>query len=166
MPEFSGALARLADATLAIALLIAALQLLGSLSLLYFGWIVVGCIGVGLGAALLGRSKAPRRAARSGGAAGQTMALLIALGVASWTVAEWTFPSQPSLDYGMFGGDTTWYHMPFSAFGSPRSTRPSLSTSPTRCGSPPGSTRRSSELVNAGGDRALQERLALAAAST
>ena len=44
-----------------------------------------------------------------------TAALLIALGVASFTVAEWTFPSQLSLDLGMFGGDTTWYHMPFAA---------------------------------------------------
>ena len=40
---------------------------------------------------------------------------MIALGVASFTVAEWTFPSQLSLDQGMFGGDTTWYHMPFAA---------------------------------------------------
>jgi len=45
----------------------------------------------------------------------QTLALLIALGVASFTVAEWSFPSQLSLDNGMFGGDTTWYHMPFAA---------------------------------------------------
>ena len=45
----------------------------------------------------------------------QTVAFLIALGVASFTVAEWTFPSQLSLDFGMFGGDTTWYHMPFAA---------------------------------------------------
>ena len=45
----------------------------------------------------------------------QTISLLLALGVASFTVAEWTFPSQLSLDNGMFGGDTTWYHMPFAA---------------------------------------------------
>ena len=44
-----------------------------------------------------------------------TIALFIALGVASFTMAEWTFPSQLSLDQGMFGGDTTWYHMPFAA---------------------------------------------------
>ena len=44
-----------------------------------------------------------------------TAALVIALAVASFTVAEWTFPSQLSLDLGMFGGDTTWYHMPFAA---------------------------------------------------
>src|SRR4029077_16136918 len=44
-----------------------------------------------------------------------TAALVIALAVASFTVAEWTFPSQLSLDLGMFGGDTPWYHIPFAA---------------------------------------------------
>jgi hypothetical protein len=115
VPEFSGALARLADATLAVALLVICLQILGSLSLLYFGWIVVVCIGVGLGAALLGRAKAPREGREVQAPRVETIALLIAIGVASFTVAEWTFPAQSSLDFGMFGGDTTWYHMPFSA---------------------------------------------------
>ena len=55
-PEFSGALARLADATIAVALLILSLELLGSLSILRVGWIVVVCIAVGLGAAALGRA--------------------------------------------------------------------------------------------------------------
>jgi hypothetical protein len=115
VPEFSGALARLADATLAVALLILSLELLGSLSILYFGPIVVVCIAVGLGAALLGRRFAPREATAIAAPQVQTIALLIALGVASFTVAEWTFPAQLSLDQGMFGGDTTWYHMPFAA---------------------------------------------------
>ena len=56
-----------------------------------------------------------RRGAKSARPQVQTVAFLLALGVASFTVAEWTFPSQLSLDYGMFGGDTTWYHMPFAA---------------------------------------------------
>jgi hypothetical protein len=117
VPEFSGALARLADATLAVALLIVSLEILGSLSALYFGWIVVFCIAVGLGAAALGRARAPRNGRREVAAPRvETIALLIALAAASFTVAEWTFPSQSSLDFGMFGGDTTWYHMPFSAF--------------------------------------------------
>jgi hypothetical protein len=116
VPEFSGALARLADATLAVALLVVCLQILGSLSLLYFGWIVVFCIVAGLGAAWLGRSKAGSQGREVAAPRVQDIALLIALGVASWTVAEWTFPAQSSLDFGMFGGDTTWYHMPFSAF--------------------------------------------------
>ena len=116
VPEFTGALARLADATLAVALLVVCLQVLGSLSLLYFGWIVVLCVGVGLGAAWLGRSKAGGHGREVAAPRVETIALWIALGVASWTVAEWTFPAQSSLDFGMFGGDTTWYHMPFSAF--------------------------------------------------
>jgi hypothetical protein len=115
VPEFSGALARLAEATIAASLLIFSLELLGSLSILHSGWIVVLCIGIGLLAAWIGwRNAAP---GDQGIAAPQVQmaALLIALGVASFTVAEWTFPSQLSLDQGMFGGDTTWYHMPFSA---------------------------------------------------
>lgn len=114
VPEFSGALARLADATIAVALLIMALQLLGSLSILTLGWTIVVCIAIGLGAALLGWWKAPVENREVSAPQVQTLALLIALGVASWVVAEWTFPAQLALDHGMFGGDTTWYHMPFS----------------------------------------------------
>lgn len=118
VPEFSGALARLAEATIGAALLVVSLEILGTLSLLRLGWTILFCIGIGLGAALLGRSQAPREGDRLQVAAPrvETAALLIALGVASFTVAEWTFPAQQSLDFGMFGGDTTWYHMPFAAW--------------------------------------------------
>ena len=115
VPEFSGALARLADATIGTGLLVLSLELLGSLSILRLGWIVVVCIAVGLLAALLGWSKAPPEDREVAAPEVQKVALLIALAVASFTVAEWTFPSQLSLDQGMFGGDTTWYHMPFAA---------------------------------------------------
>src|SRR3954468_10155262 len=60
VPEFSGALARLAEATIAVGMLVVALEILGALSRLYLGWIVLLCIAGGLGAALLGRAKAPR----------------------------------------------------------------------------------------------------------
>jgi hypothetical protein len=133
VPEFSGALARLADATIAVALLIVSLQILGALSILYFGWIVVFCVGVGLGAALLGRARAPRDGQEVQAPRVETIALLIAIGVASFTVAEWTFPTQSSLDFGMFGGDTTWYHMPFSAaIAQDHSTAPLHFTDPLR----------------------------------
>jgi hypothetical protein len=134
VPEFSGALARLAEATLAVALLVVCLQALGSLSLLYYGWIVVVCVGVGLGAAWLGRTMAPGGPGREVAAPRvESIAFLIALGVASFTVAEWTFPAQSSLDFGMFGGDTTWYHMPFSAFmAQEHSTVPLHYTDPLR----------------------------------
>jgi hypothetical protein len=117
VPDFSGALARLAELTLGISLLIVTLELLGSLSLLHYGWVVAGCVAVGLGAALLGRARAPRDADARPVAPPPVhwLALLIAVGVVSFSFAEWTFPSQLALDRGMFGGDTTWYHMPFSA---------------------------------------------------
>jgi hypothetical protein len=115
VPEFSGALARLADATIAVGLLVLSLELLGSLSILTVGWMIVVSIAVGLLGALVGWRNAPRDGREISAPQVQTIALLIALGVASFTVAEWTFPSQLSLDQGMFGGDTTWYHMPFAA---------------------------------------------------
>ncbi len=115
VPEFSGALARLADATIAVALLVVSLEVLGSLSILRLGWIVVFCIAVGLLAAWLGRRMASAERREVSAPKVQTVAFWLALGVASFTVAEWTFPSQLALDQGMFGGDTTWYHMPFAA---------------------------------------------------
>jgi hypothetical protein len=133
VPEFSGALARLADATIAVGLLVVSLELLGTLSILRTGWIVVVCIAVGLLAAWLGWSKASGENREVAAPQVQTIALMIAIGVASFTVAEWTFPSQLNLDNGMFGGDTTWYHMPFAArIGQEHSTIHLLFTDPLR----------------------------------
>ncbi|MBS1678175.1 MAG: hypothetical protein JST08_12415 [Actinobacteria bacterium] len=115
VPEFSGALARLADAVLAVALLVISLEILGSLSILDFGWIIIFTIAVGLGAAGLGYWQAPERGEEIKAPAVTKWAFLLAVAVASFTMAEWTFPSQLALDQGMFGGDTTWYHMPFAA---------------------------------------------------
>ena len=70
MPEFSGALARLADATIGVALLVLSLELLGSLSILDTGWIVVVCIGFGLLGALVGWRKAPAATQEIAAAAG------------------------------------------------------------------------------------------------
>ncbi len=147
VPEFTGALARLADAVLAVALLVLSLELLGTLSILRLGWIVLVCIAVGLLAAWLGWAKAPRNGRQVPPPKVQTAALLIALAVASFTVAEWTFPSQLSLDQGMFGGDTTWYHMPFSAtFAQEHSTVHLHFTDPLRLAA--WFYPQSSELVN------------------
>src|SRR6201999_1408918 len=115
VPEFSGALARLAEATLAVALLVISLEILGTLSILEFGWIIVFTIAVGLLAAGVGYRHAPGRGQEVKAPAVPKWALLLAVAVASFTMAEWTFPSQLNLDLGMFGGDTTWYHMPFAA---------------------------------------------------
>lgn len=148
VPEFSGALARLADATIAVALLILSLEILGTIGILTFGGIVVGCVAVGLGCAALGRRMAAPREDSVEAPRVEKLALWIAIGVASFTVAEWTVPSFLSLDQGMFGGDTTWYHMPFSAaIAQDGSTWPLHFTDPLRLAAwyYPAST----ELVNA-----------------
>lgn len=133
VPEFTGALARLGDATIAVALLVISLEILGTLSILRLGWIVVVTIGIGLLAALVGWRKAPARPHEVQAPQVAKIALWIALGVASFTVAEWTFPAQLSLDQGMFGGDTTWYHMPFAArIAQEHSTVHLLFTDPLR----------------------------------
>ena len=115
VPEFSGALARLAEITIATALLIITLQILGSLSILTLGWIASGCVVLPLAAAALGYRFAPKDVDEIAAPKVPMWAFLVAVGIASFVVAEWSFPTQLSLDQGMFGGDTTWYHMPASA---------------------------------------------------
>ena len=115
VPEFSGALARLAEIVLGLGIFVVVLYLLGSVTLLREGWIVSVSILAGIGAGLLGRARAPGDVAPVEPPKVEKWPFLIALAVASFTVAEWTFPSLLSLDRGMFGGDTTWYHMPFAA---------------------------------------------------
>ena len=133
VPEFSGALARLADITIASALMIVSLQILGTLSILTLGWTVLFTVALSLGAAYLGWRLAPAGNGEVAAPQVQKIAFWIAFAVASFTVAEWTFPSQLSLDQGMFGGDTTWYHMPFSAsIAQEGSTIPLVYTDPLR----------------------------------
>jgi hypothetical protein len=115
VPEFSGALARLAEVVVGVALFVVGMYLLGSVGLLREGWLIAASILLGIAAGLLGRSRAPRDVAPVQPPKVDTWPLLIAVGVAGFTVAEWTFPALLSLDRGMFGGDTTWYHMPFAA---------------------------------------------------
>ncbi|HZO07587.1 MAG TPA: hypothetical protein VFB52_14450, partial [Solirubrobacterales bacterium] len=150
VPEFSGALARLADATIAVALLILALEVLGTIGILTLGWTILGCIATGLGAAALGHRMAPPASREVEAPAVRKVALWIAIGVASFTVAEWTVPTFLSLDQGMFGGDTTWYHMPFSAaIAQEGSTWPLHFTDPLRLAA--WFYPASHELVNAAG---------------
>lgn len=115
VPEFSGALARLAELTIAFALIILSLELIGSVGLLKEVWITVACVVIPLIGAGLAWKFAPRDVEEIAAPAVPTWAFLVAVAVASWCVAEWAFPTQLSLDQGMFGGDTTWYHMPAAA---------------------------------------------------
>ena len=109
VPEFSGALARLAELVFGISMLVLTLQLVGTLGLLRAGWIPAACAVVGIAAGLLGRARAPADAARRPVSAPRTarFGLVIAIAVASLVVVDWSFPTQFALDRGINGGDST-----------------------------------------------------------
>jgi len=130
-PSYTGGLARLAEIVLALSLLLVTLQLIGSFGLLREGWTVASCVGIGLAAAAIGRLRAPRSAEPDQPPPIPTWALAIAVTVAAVAVGEWSFPAQLDLGRGIFSGDSTWYHLPFSVrFAESHSTWNLLFTDP------------------------------------
>lgn len=130
-PSYTGALARLAELVLALALLILTLELIGSFGLLREGWMVITCVGVGLGSAAIGRLMAPNDTVSARPPPVPGWALIVAVAVAAIAVGEWSIPSQLDLGRGIFSGDSTWYHLPFAArFAQSHSTWNLLFTDP------------------------------------
>jgi hypothetical protein len=116
LPAWSGAPAHLVDALCGLAGLLWVCELVGAVGL-YREWAVVaGCVAAGAAAGWLARD------ARADGAGdappappvGRVVAW-IAAGVAVLVVAHWSVPTRLSFNNGMYGYDTTWYHMPFAA---------------------------------------------------
>ncbi len=118
LPEWIGAVARLAEAVIALAMLIAILEVLGTVGWFELGPIVAATVIVGLGGARLaagGRAgHAPRRRASIVGGpeiAGACIAVVAAVTV----VAEWSAPALQSYDVGVRTFDSLWYHLPWAA---------------------------------------------------
>ncbi|MBS1889481.1 MAG: hypothetical protein JSU06_20085 [Actinobacteria bacterium] len=141
VPAYEGALARLAALVLAPALLVLSLELVGSFGGLRPEWMLVGCAVPAAVATGLGLRFAPRASARGTEAPPprqraprvEPWALAVALVVAAVAVAQWSMPSLLNLDRGMFGGDTTWYHLPFAIhFAQSGSTWGLLYTDPLK----------------------------------
>jgi hypothetical protein len=113
--EWDGALARLTEAVIGLALLIAILELLGAIGLFRLGPIVatslaVGVVGVRGTRGARATALAPRPRTRltlltSG------LAVLTAAGV----FAQWASPTLQAYDVGMLGFDSLWYHLPWAA---------------------------------------------------
>ena len=130
-PSYTGAPARLAEIVLALSMLIVTLQMIGSFGLLREGWMVASCVAVGLSGAAVGRLKAPRGAEPARPPPVPGWALALAAIVAAIAVGEWSIPSQLDLGRGIFSGDSTWYHLPFSVrFAQSHSTWGLLFTDP------------------------------------
>ncbi len=143
LPAWEGAPARLAEAVLAIGLLTLLLEVLGTAGLLTgpaivivsaivgtAGWVTrlragSGDAGTGPGGHGVDQSGRGTTEPREPGPASpdparpelfsSKLAMGIALAVTALLFAQWAVPTQLSLDRGIYGGDSLWYHLPFAA---------------------------------------------------
>ncbi|MBV9604447.1 MAG: hypothetical protein JO027_05050 [Solirubrobacterales bacterium] len=113
LPDWAGAPARLAESVIGLGLLIAVLELLGTVGLFALAPIVIACIGV-CWASLRSASVGPVHPIRSG-VAGPRLAIVVALLGAATVIAEWGALSIQSYDVGIRGFDSLWYHLPWAA---------------------------------------------------
>ena len=113
VPELDGATAALADAILTISGLVVLSQALGVVGLLRPIPLVVAAIAVGVAA----RAAAPQRrdGEREGSAPGPRVLDRLALAAAALVFAAWLRRTLVSLDFGVGGVDSTWYHLTFAA---------------------------------------------------
>ena len=132
LPDWAGAPARLAEAVIALAVLIAVLELLGAVGLFVLGPVVIACVLV-CWASLRSASVGPfRRASMPGGllrrprvrpptvspatvSPATVLAGVLALLGAATVLAEWSALTVQSYDVGIRGFDSLWYHLPWAA---------------------------------------------------
>lgn len=110
-PEWSSALARLAEVVVGLAILTLVLELLGAVGWFRLGPIVAACALCALAAwrwAWRPRDGTPPRIA-----AGPVA--LLALLAAAVLIAEWAAPTLSSYEFGIRGFDSLWYHLPWAA---------------------------------------------------
>ncbi len=126
LPGWTGAPALLADGILAIAILTAVSELLGLFGLLDGPVLVLACLIVGGGGVRL--EPLLIRAAKRGSKTGRwpesrereappvsRLEIGAAIVLALLVAAQWAAPTLLTLDRGIYGGDSLWYHMPFAA---------------------------------------------------
>jgi hypothetical protein len=119
LPGWSGAPARVAEAVIAIAALIWVAELLGAAGIYTEGALIAGCLAAGGGAALVAGGRRPGAMAAPPetppAPPPERVAVLLAAAIGVLVIAHWSVPVRTSLTHGMYGYDTTWYHMPFAA---------------------------------------------------
>jgi hypothetical protein len=114
LADWTGALARLAEVVIAVAALIAMLELLGAVSLFRLVPVTVACVLAGVVAwrRMPGRPpRAPLPGAVAGGLAGAVVTGLAAAVV----YGEWASPTLQAYDVGVHVVDSFWYHLPWAA---------------------------------------------------
>jgi hypothetical protein len=124
LPYWTGAPALLADAILAIGILVVISELLGLFGILDGVLLVAACVIVGGGgvrmepllvpSARAGRAERPHAGQRDPPSV-SGIEIGIAVALALLVAAQWAGPTLLALDRGIYGGDSLWYHMPFAA---------------------------------------------------
>jgi hypothetical protein len=114
-PAWMGALARLAEVVIAIAMLILVSELFGVLGLFKEIPLLLGYLAAGLGAAFFARRRGLPRPAGAPEARASAVMVAIGIAAAALVVIHWALPTSQAIDQGMYYQDTTWYHMSFSA---------------------------------------------------
>jgi hypothetical protein len=123
---WSGALARLAELVLGLAVLIGLLEVLGAVGLFRLGPIVAACVLAAVAARAWStraptppwstRAPTPPPATRTPPRpATPPLATTIALIAAAAVIAEWAVPTLVSYDIGIRSFDSLWYHLPWAA---------------------------------------------------
>ena len=131
LPDWTGAPARLAESVIGLAILIAILEVLGTVGLFSFAPIVIACVCVGLASLRESGSSpdAPRRGQAPDSPSSASVGpgdpirtrprpgglIVIALLGAAVVLAEWGALSIQSYDVGIRGFDSLWYHLPWAA---------------------------------------------------
>lgn len=117
VPGWGGALARLAEAVIAISLLLVVAELLGVVGWLQRWPLVAATAAVGFAACAIGRRcppltspEVPPRAIR-----GSRLSLAVAIPVAGIVIAQWAGFTLQSMHRGLLNIDSLWYHLPFAA---------------------------------------------------
>lgn len=114
LPGWRGAPARLVEVTVAVGLVTAVSELLGTFGLLYIGALILALFA----AALAVRFLVPQAHGGSQTARGVdpgALASLVAIAVIAIVTFDWAVTAKHALDIGVFNFDSLWYHMPFSA---------------------------------------------------
>src|SRR6185312_3912585 len=113
LPEWTGAPARLAEIVIGLAVLVAILELLGTIGWFELAPIVAACAAAaGASVHLTRGDRRPNRPQpRAAGLVGAVIAVAVTLTVA----AEWTGATLQSYDVGIRTFDSVWYHLPWAA---------------------------------------------------
>jgi hypothetical protein len=116
LPDWTGAPARLAEVVIGLALLIAILEVLGTIGLFELGPIVIACGLAGVaGVRELADTQVARRHPGERPAWAASATTVVALLGGAVVFAEWGALTIQSYDVGIRGFDSLWYHLPWAA---------------------------------------------------